>query len=92
MERAFYFVNFCYHKCMAEIKIYSTPACPYCTLAKDFFKKHDVSYTEFDVASDAAKREEMVEKTGQMGVPVMEIGEEIVIGFDEKKISKLLGI
>jgi glutaredoxin 3 len=77
---------------MANVKIYSTPTCPYCTMAKDFLKKHNISYEDFDVASDAEKREEMMEKTEQMGVPVIEIDNEIVIGFDEKKISKLLGI
>jgi glutaredoxin-like YruB-family protein len=77
---------------MKEVKIYSTPMCPYCTMAKDFFKKSNIPYTDFDVASDAEKREEMIEKSGQMGVPVIDIDGEIVIGFDEKKISKLLGI
>jgi glutaredoxin 3 len=77
---------------MANIKIYSTPTCPYCTMAKDFLKKHNISYEDFDVARDAEKREEMMSKTGQMGVPVIDIDNEIIIGFDEKKISKLLGL
>lgn len=77
---------------MKEVKIYSTPTCPYCTMAKEFFKKRTIPYADFDVASSALNREEMVEKSGQMGVPVIEIGDEIVIGFDEKKISRLLGI
>jgi glutaredoxin len=61
-------------------------------MVKDYLQKHNIDYLEYDVAADSAKREEMVKKTGQMGVPVIEIGEEIVIGFDLKKLSSLLGI
>jgi glutaredoxin len=61
-------------------------------MAKDFFKANTVAYTEYDVASDLAKRKEMVEKSGQMGVPVIIIGEEIVVGFNKPKIAQLLGL
>jgi glutaredoxin len=61
-------------------------------MAKEFFKKNGISYTEYDVASDMARRQEMVQKTEQMGVPVIEIDGTIVIGFSEKKIAELLGI
>ena len=77
---------------MAEVKIYTTSTCPYCVMAKDFFKEKNIKYTEFDVGSDREKAEEMIKKSGQMGVPVIEIGKEIVIGFDKKKISELLGL
>jgi glutaredoxin-like YruB-family protein len=75
-----------------SVTIYSTPVCHFCQAAKDFFKENDVEYTEFDVASDADKREEMIEITGQMGVPVIRIGDDVVIGFDEGKVKELLKI
>lgn len=61
-------------------------------MAKDFFKKNNVSYEDFDVAVNLEKRKEMVEKSGQMGVPVILIGDELVVGFDKAKISGLLGV
>ena len=73
-----------------DVTIYSTPVCHFCQQAKEYFKANDVAYTEFDVAADAAKREEMIELTGQMGVPVIKIGDDIVIGFDEDKVKELL--
>jgi glutaredoxin 3 len=75
---------------MKKVEIYSTPTCTYCNHAKEYFKKNDVSYTEFNVASDMAKRAEMVEKSGQMGVPVISIDGSIVVGYDEKIIADLL--
>jgi glutaredoxin-like YruB-family protein len=75
---------------MKDVTIYSTPSCHYCNLAKDFFKENDVEYTEHNVAEDAEKRQEMVEKSGQMGVPVIYIGDDMVIGFDEAKLKSLL--
>lgn len=72
------------------VTIYSTPVCHFCQAAKEFFKENNVEYTEHDVASDAEKREEMIELTGQMGVPVIRIGDDIVIGFDEDKVKELL--
>jgi len=75
-----------------NVTIYSTPSCHYCLMAKDFFKENGIVYTEYNVASDIEKRKEMIEKSGQMGVPVIIIGEEIIIGFDKLKIIKLLGL
>jgi len=75
---------------MKNVKIYSTPTCHFCHMAKDYFKENNIEYTEFDVATDAEKRAEMMEKTGQMGVPVIEVGEETVVGFNEAKIKELL--
>ncbi|MEK7514399.1 MAG: glutaredoxin domain-containing protein [Patescibacteria group bacterium] len=77
---------------MKNVIIYSTPTCVYCRMAKEFFKKNNISYTEYDVASDMARRQEMVQKSEQMGVPVIEIDSTIVIGFSEKKIAELLGV
>lgn len=74
------------------VTIYTTPSCHFCHMAKEFFKEKNISYTENDVASDVEKRKEMVDKSGQMGVPVIVIGNEIVIGFNKPKISQLLGI
>lgn len=81
---------------MAEVTIYSTPTCGYCTLAKDFLQEKGVEYTEVDVSVDQQKAQEMVEKTGQMGVPVIIINkdgqEEILVGFDQVQLSNLLGL
>ena len=74
------------------VKIYSTPTCHYCNIAKDFFKEKGVKYEEFNVSTDLAKRKEMVEISGQMGVPVIDIGGDIVVGFDEVELTKLLGL
>lgn len=72
------------------VTIYSTPVCHFCHAAKEFFKENNVAYTEFDVAADAAKRTEMIDLTGQMGVPVIQIGDDVIIGFDESKVKELL--
>jgi glutaredoxin 3 len=77
---------------MAKVIIYSTPTCTYCQLAKQFFTENNVEYTEIDVAADAEKRTEMIEKTGQMGVPVIEVDEQVVVGFDEGKVKEMLGL
>ena len=75
---------------MKEVKIYSTPTCHFCHMAKDFFEEEGVQYTEYNVAEDTEKRTEMVEKTGQLGVPVIEIDGQVVIGFNEARIQELL--
>lgn len=77
---------------MAKVIIYSTPSCTYCHLAKQFFIENNVEYKEIDVAADAEKRTEMIEKTGQMGVPVIEVDDQIVVGFDEGKVREMLGM
>ena len=76
---------------MKNVTIYSTPTCHFCHMAKDYFNTHNVEFTDYDVASDADKRQEMVEMTGQMGVPVIKIGDDVIVGFDEAKITELLG-
>lgn len=75
-----------------DVTIYSTPVCHFCNAAKDFFKENNVEYTEHDVASDADKRQEMVDMTGQMGVPVIRIGDDVIIGYDEPKLKELLDL
>ena len=75
-----------------DVTIYSTPVCHFCNAAKDFFKENNVEYTEHDVAADADKRQEMVDMTGQMGVPVIRIGDDVIIGYDEPKLKELLDL
>ena len=74
------------------IKIYTTSTCAYCKIAKDFFKASNVSFKEYDVASDKEAREEMIKKSGQLGVPVIEIDDNLIIGFDKPRINELLGL
>lgn len=75
---------------METVTIYSTPVCHFCHAAKDFFKENNIEYTEHDVASDMDKRTEMIDMTGQMGVPVIKVGDDVIIGFDEAKLKELL--
>ncbi len=75
---------------MIKIKIYSTPFCAYCKIAKDFFDKKGLSYEEVDVSVDEKAAQEMVARTNQVGVPVIEIGEEVIIGFNKSQIEKIL--
>ncbi len=75
-----------------KIIIYSTPTCGYCNEAKAYFKLNDVAYEEHNVASDVNRRKEMVEKSGQMGVPVIDIDGEITVGFDREAIAQTLGL
>lgn len=79
---------------MAEhtIKIYTTPTCAYCKMAKEFFKANNVNYEEVNVATDAKGRDEMIKKSGQLGVPVIDVDGKLVIGFDKPKLSELLGV
>jgi glutaredoxin-like YruB-family protein len=75
---------------MAKVKVYSTPTCPWCTKAKEFLTKNNVKFENINVAEDEKARNDIIEKSGQMGVPVIEIGKEIIVGFDEQKIRKAL--
>ncbi len=77
---------------MKNVTIYSTPTCHFCHMAKDFFKEKNVAYTEYDVAKDLEKRKEMVQKSGQMGVPVIIIGDDLIVGFNQSQIAQLLGL
>ncbi len=77
---------------MNKVTIYSTPSCHFCHMAKDFFKEKNVEFEDFDVAGDQEKRKEMITKSGQMGVPVIIIGDQLIVGFNKPKIVELLGI
>jgi glutaredoxin-like YruB-family protein len=82
---------------MKKVAIYTTPTCTYCKHTKEFFKEHNVVYDEYNVGTDLARRQEMVTKSGQMGVPVIAIAdeagkEEIIIGFDQEGLTKSLGL
>jgi glutaredoxin-like YruB-family protein len=74
------------------ITIYSTTACPYCTMAKNYLKQKGFSFKDIDVSRDTVAADRMVKKSGQMGVPVLEIGNEIIVGFDKGRINRALGI
>ena len=73
-----------------EVIVYSTPTCPYCHAAKDFLKENNVPFKDVDVAKDPKAAEDMIEKSGQMGVPVLEIGGQIIVGFNKDAIKKAL--
>lgn len=75
-----------------KVTVYSTPSCPWCHAVKQFLSDHKVKFDDINVATDQKKAMEMIEKSGQMGVPVVEVGKEIIIGFDEARIRKALGL
>ncbi len=77
---------------MKSVTIYTTPTCVYCKMAKEFFKKNNVEYQELDVANDDAAREAMIQKSHQMGVPVIDVGGEIIVGFDRTELERALGL
>ncbi|MEK9171771.1 MAG: glutaredoxin domain-containing protein [Patescibacteria group bacterium] len=78
---------------MKKVEIYSTESCHFCRMAKEFFAANHIPFTDYNVGTDTSKRAEMIEKSGQMGVPVIVIdGKEIVVGFDKDALIKLLGI
>ena len=75
-----------------KIKVYSTPTCAYCHTLKDFLVEHNIIFQDIDVSEDQSKRDEMISKTKQMDVPVIDIDGQAIIGFDREKISKMLNI
>jgi len=75
-----------------KVKIYSTPTCPFCMMSKKFLKENNIDFEDIDVSTDQAKAQEMVQKSGQMAVPVIDIDGEIIVGFDKEKIRKTLGL
>ena len=77
---------------MKNVTIYSTPTCHFCHMAKEFFKEKNIAYTEHDVAGDAEQRKIMVDKSGQLGVPVIQIDNDVIVGFNKPKIASLLGL
>lgn len=77
---------------MKPIIIYSTPVCHYCHMAKDFFTANGIAFTDYNVGVDIEKRKEMVELTGQLGVPVIRVGDDVTVGFQESHMRQLLGM
>lgn len=77
---------------MRKVRIFSTPSCAYCLTLKEYLKGQGIKFEDIDVSQDKNALDEMVEKSGQMGVPVIEIDDQIVVGFDKEKINKLLNI
>jgi len=75
-----------------KIMVYSTPTCPHCIRLKEFLKENNIVFDNIDVSADKAKVDEMVKKSGQMGVPVIDIDGEIIVGFDASVIKQKLGI
>ena len=75
-----------------KVTIYSTPTCPFCQQAKDFFKENNVEFEDINVADDEKAAQKMIDLTGQMSVPQIMVGEEVVIGFDKPKLQELLGL
>ncbi|MFC1666500.1 glutaredoxin family protein [Candidatus Omnitrophota bacterium] len=75
-----------------KVIVYSTPTCPYCVRAKQFLKEHSIVFEDVDVGADQKRSQEMVQKSGQMGVPVLDIDGEIIVGFDKAKIQATLGL
>ena len=76
----------------AKVDIYSTASCHFCHMAKEWLTEKNIPYNDFNVGMDAAKRKEMVEMTGQLGVPVIKIGDDVMIGFNPEKMASLLGV
>lgn len=77
---------------MPHITIYTTQSCVYCKMAKEFFKSNNIAYREVDVQSDLAAQEEMIKKSGQLGVPVIDVNGSVMVGFDKEHLTKLLSI
>lgn len=75
-----------------HVKVYSTPTCPYCIRAKQFLKDQNIPFEDIDVSTNETAAEEMIQRSGQMGVPVLDIDGEIIIGFDKPKIAQALGL
>ena len=75
-----------------KVEIYTSPTCHFCHLAKDFLAGKGVAFEEYDVLTNVEKRQEMIEKSGQMGVPVIAVEDKIMVGFDEQELSRMLGL
>ena len=75
-----------------QVKVYSTPSCPWCEATKDFLRNNNIPFEDIDVSLDQTKAQEMILKSGQMGVPVIEIDDKIVIGFNKSLLEEFLGL
>ena len=76
---------------MHSITIYSTPTCHYCKMAKEYLTSKNIPFTAVDVSTDRARQEEMIKKSGQLGVPVIDVDGKIIVGFDKRKLDEYLG-
>ncbi|MFH1847556.1 MAG: glutaredoxin family protein [Candidatus Omnitrophota bacterium] len=77
---------------MSDVKVYSTATCPYCVRVKQYLKEKAIKFEEINISEDPQKMQEMVEKSGQMGVPTLDIDGRIIVGFDKDKIEQALGL
>ena len=75
-----------------KVIVYSTPTCPYCDFAEDFLRENNIEFEAVDVSQNQARAQEMIQKSGQMGVPVIDVDGNIVIGFNKAKLKQLLGL
>ena len=75
-----------------KITIYSTPTCTYCKMAKEFLKENSIAFEEVNVAADVARRKEMIEKSGQLGVPVIDVDGQILVGYDKATLASKVGV
>jgi len=75
-----------------KVVVYTTPTCPYCVMTKDFLKANGIAYSEIDVSANEKAADEMIEKSGQMGVPVIDVDGQIIIGFNKPALKKALGL
>lgn len=75
-----------------NVVVYSTPTCPFCAMVKNYLKENKIEFTEHDVSADQAKAQEMIDKSGQTGVPVVDIDGTVIVGFDKEKIKSALGL
>ena len=75
---------------MVNVKVYSTTTCPWCTKVKEFLKDNNIKFKDINISEDTKARNYIIERSGQIGVPVIEIGKEVIVGFDESKIRKAL--
>lgn len=75
-----------------QVKVYSTPTCPYCIRAKQFLRDNNIAFQDIDVSSDQQAASDMIERSGQMGVPVVDIEGTLIVGFDKERIKEALGI
>jgi len=77
---------------MSKVRLFTTPSCPYCYTLREWLKGHQIEFEDVDVAKNVQARDEMIQRSGQIGAPVVEIDGEIIVGFDKAKICKLLNI
>ena len=75
---------------MVTVKVYSTTTCPWCVKAKEFLKENNIKFKDINISEDEKARNDIIERSGQIGVPIIEIGKEIIVGFDEPKLRKVL--